>query len=238
MTSTQNYQEYTQLAMKNFAGKGDESRFLLVNAVVESFQPKRVLDVGCGAGQDLLTFLEKTGAFCFGIDAAENMGEIFSGKFDKRVSFARSVGEKLPFADESFDVVLCQVALPYMNNSETIAEIARVLQPGGFFLLKIHAPAFYFEMIRQRVKTGSARQIAYPLICLTAGMWHLITGTQLKNGIWQGKEIFQTKRFLEREFLRNNLQMKRSLPDTNKETPSFLAEKMGAGKNIQNNPGD
>lgn len=224
-----NYQEYAQAALGNYAQSDAASRHLLVSAV-ENIKIERVLDVGCGAGQEILPFLERTGAFCVGIDIAEELGKVAKSVFDakdfvQRVSFARADGASLPFANESFDVVLCQVALPYMNNRKTIAEIARILKPKGVFLLKIHAPAFYSGMIRERLKTLNPKQIAYPLICLIGSFWHSLTGKQFEKGFWQGKEIFQTRGFLEREFSKNSLRIKRELSDANVQTPSFYIVK-------------
>ncbi len=229
METADNFQEYTEQAIKKFAERSAAGRNLLVDAVKDK-NLRRILDVGCGAGQEILPFLEKTKAFCVGIDAANDLGKVarkvFSGKdYDKRFAFIRSFGEKMPFADASFDVILCRVALPYMNNRETIAEIARVLSKNGVFLLKTHAPPFYFGMIRERIKTLSARQIAYPLICLAGGAFHSLTGTQLQKGFWRGKEVYQTRRFIEKECARNDLKIEGFLSDTNVETPSFVIVK-------------
>ena len=229
MSAVSNYQEYTEQAITNFAQKGAAKRGLLVDAVVD-LKPEKVLDVGCGAGQELLPFLEKTDAFCVGIDAAAELGvvtpEIFSDRdFKNRFAFARSFGENLPFADASFDVVLCRVAIPYMNNRETIAEVARILRPEGVFLLKTHAPSFYFGMMRQRLKTLNPKQFAYPIICLTGGIFHSLTGKQPQKGFWKGKEIFQTQSFIEKECARNDLRIEGYLSDTNIETPSFVIVK-------------
>ncbi len=226
MTTISNYQEYTQTAIENFARRDAKSRCLLVDAVKEK-SVKNVLDVGCGAGQELLPFLEKTDAFCVGVDAAKELGkvtrDVFREKnFEKRFAFVRSFGEKLPFADASFDVVLCRVALPYMNNRRTIAEISRILKSNGVFLLKTHAPAFYFGMIKQRIKTFSPKQIAYPLICLTGGIVHSVFGKQLQKSLWKGKEIYQTQKFIEKECARNGMKIEGFLSDTNPETPSFV----------------
>lgn len=220
-----NYREYAQSALAKHAQSNAASRYALVSAV-ENIEIKRVLDIGCGAGQDILLFLERTKAFCVGIDVGDSLGDVTKVVFElnenrRKVGFARADGAALPFADASFDIVLCQVALPYMNNRRTIAEVARVLRPEGVFLLKIHAPAFYFGMLPERIKTLNPKQIAYPLICLTAGFWHSLTGKQLEKGFWQGKEVFQTRRFLKREFLKNDLRIERELSDTNSQTPSF-----------------
>ena len=229
MTTLDSYQEYAQAALENYAQRDEASRYLLFDAV-KDLNIKRVLDVGCGAGQELLPFLEKTGAFCVGIDIAGELGKITGKFFDEngfseRASFARSKGEELPFAGESFDVVLCRVALPYMNNRQTIAEIARILKPGGVFLLKIHAPPFYLGMIRERLPKLSLKQLAYPLICVTGSVWHLLTRKQMQNGFWRGKEVFQTRGFLRRECKKNGLRIERELADTNIQTPSFVIVK-------------
>lgn len=229
MTTGDSYREYTKQAIKNFVSQDLKSRYLLVSAVKDK-KIEKVLEVGCGAGQELLPFVEKTTAFCVGIDIAEELGAVGKVFFEKtdcenRVALVRSFGENLPFADESFDVVLCRVALPYMDNRQTIAEVARVLRPKGVFLLKTHAPAFYFGMIGRRWKTFSLKQIAYPLICLTGGMWHLLSKTQLKEGFWKGKEVFQTRRYLEKEFAKHGLKIAGELSDTNIQTPSFVVVK-------------
>ena len=229
MTTLDSYQEYAQAALENYAQTDEASRNLLFDAV-RNLEIKRVLDVGCGAGQELLPFLEKSEAFCVGIDIAEELGKI-TGKFfeekgfSEKANFARSKGERLPFADESFDVVLCRVALPYMNNRQTIGEIARILKPNGVFLLKIHAPPFYLGMIRERLPKLNLKQLAYPLICLMGSTFHLLTGKQLQNGFWKGKEVFQTRGFLRRECAKNGLRIERELADTNIQTPSFVIVK-------------
>lgn len=231
MTNISNYQEYAQLAIENFAQRDVASKYLLVNAVKDKL-PKTVLDVGCGAGQELLPFLEKTDAFCVGIDSAEELGKV-TGKFfqvknfNGRYKFLRAKGENLPFADESFDVVLCRVALPYMDNRKTISEISRILRFNGTLMLKTHAPLFYFEMIKQRAKTLNPKQIAYPLICLAGGIFHSISGKHLRKGLWKGKEIYQTRRFIEKECARNSLKIEGFLSDTNPQTPSFVIIKAG-----------
>ncbi len=230
MTTLDTYEEYARQTIENFARKDAASRRLFVNAVSGS-DIKTVLDVGCGAGQELLPFIEETGAFCVGIDVAPELGVVTQKFFramradETRAAFTRSNGETLPFSDASFDVVLCRVALPYMNNRRTIAEIARVLRPNGVFLLKTHAPRFYFGMISERWKTRSVKQIAYPVICLAGGAWHSLTGKQLQKGFWQGKEVYQTERFLRKEFARNNLRIEGFLADTNPKTPSFVVVK-------------
>lgn len=116
MTTLSDYREYARQEVENFALKNGANRYLLVDAV-KDLKVETVLDVGCGAGQELLPFLEKTEAFCVGVDTAEELGAVVPNVFQQteaknRVAFLRSFGENLPFADASFDVALCRVALP------------------------------------------------------------------------------------------------------------------------------
>jgi len=98
---------------------------------------RRVLDIGCGAGQTLVAS-DLKGAGAFGIDydfSALQMGKSLGAN----VSLVQATGERLPFADRSFDFVFSRVALPYMRIPPALREIARVLVPGGRIWLSLHS---------------------------------------------------------------------------------------------------
>lgn len=219
------YSDYARAVIASYDARTETERNLLFDAV-KDFKITRVLDLGCGPGQELLPFIENTDAVCIGVDIGEDLGMIAVPFFREkghgsRANFVRGGGERLPFANESLDVVLCRVALPYMNNRQTIAEVARILKSGATFLLKTHAPPFYFAMFAGRLKNMNPKQLAYPALCLLASAWHSVTGRQLNGGIWRGKEIFQTRAFLEKELAKHGLHIAGELADTNRQTPSF-----------------
>lgn len=223
------YRDYAQIAIERYETLDARRRFLLFDET-DALKIRAVLDVGCGAGTELLPFAEKSKALCVGIDIGKEVGEIGRELFkrkglENRAEFFQARGEELPFANESFDVVLCRVALPYMNNRKALREISRVLKADGKFFLKIHAPKFYFGMIRERIRTLSPKQLAYPLISLAGGAWNILAGKQPEGDFWKGKEIFQTEKFLLHELTKNGLRIEKNLPDTNAKTPSFLIVK-------------
>lgn len=221
------YQEYADAVLRDYGKRDETVRNLLCDALKDR-KIARILDVGCSVGQEFFPFLEKTDAVCYGVDIAEELGVLTQKIFAEnaeRVNFVRAAGEILPFADASFDAVLCRVSIPYMNNKMAIAEAARVLKKGGVYLLKTHAPPFYFRMIKDRLKTLNPKQVAYPMICLTAGIFHTATGKQLENGIWRGKEIYQTRAFLEKVFAENGMKIEKELSDTNPQSPSYFVVK-------------
>lgn len=226
-----NFEEYANESFRSFAGLDDLRRNSLVDAVSNA-APEFVLDLGCGGGHELIPFVERTAARCVGIDIAAELGKVIEDRFPRsdRVSFVRADSSSLPFPDGTFDVVICRVALPYMDNRRTLAETARVLKRGGVFLLKTHSPRFYFSMMIDRLRTLSPRMIAYPTICLAAGLFHSLSGRQLREGVWSGKEIYQTERFLKTELGRNDLRIEGRLPDDNPLTPSYRIVKFLAAQ--------
>jgi ubiquinone/menaquinone biosynthesis C-methylase UbiE len=98
---------------------------------------RRVLDVGCGAGQSLIA-CDLKGARAFGIDFDRTALSLGKKQLNTPAEMACASGEALPFRDQSFDFLFSRVALPYMNIPIALAEFHRVLRPGGSIWLSLH----------------------------------------------------------------------------------------------------
>lgn len=88
----------------------------------------RTLDVGCGEGR-FARKLSARGANVVGLDPVSLLLEAGQGRGG---GFVRGVGERLPFRTESFDLVVCYLALiDIADYRSALAEQCRVLRPGG-----------------------------------------------------------------------------------------------------------
>ena len=99
-------------------------------------EPETVLDVGCGTGRLLRRVGQRwPAARLIGVDAAEGMVEA-ARRLTPNATLSVAVAESLPLPDASVDVALSTLSFHHWNDqSAGVREIARVLRPGGCFVL-------------------------------------------------------------------------------------------------------
>lgn len=127
----------------------------LAEATVAAVAPgphHRMLDVACGTGLVARLFHGKV-AHLTGLDLTPAMAEQARPHLDALVI---GPAEHLPFPDATFDRVTCRQGIQFMDDRAAVAEMRRVLKPGGRLVL-IHLVAYgqedraeYFEILRLR----------------------------------------------------------------------------------------
>lgn len=93
----------------------------------------RILDLACGTGAVALAAERRrgTGAGITAVDINPAMLAVARRK-SREIAWREAAAEALPFADGSFDAVLCQFALMFLADRTTaLREMARVTRPGG-----------------------------------------------------------------------------------------------------------
>ena len=100
----------------------------------DKFAGARLVEVGCGMGTDLLQFA-RGGARCTGVDLTPRSVEISQHRFrlyGMPGDFSLADAERLPFADDSFDVFYSNGVLHHTpETSVAIREAHRILKHGG-----------------------------------------------------------------------------------------------------------
>ncbi|WP_135457732.1 methyltransferase domain-containing protein [Mycobacterium sp. DL99] len=94
----------------------------------------RVLEIGCGTGA-LLRALDDDGVLDLGIGVDVSSGMLAQarnrGRHRSRLRFAQVDGPQLDIPDDHVDVVICFLSFRYLDWDPVMAEIRRVLAPGG-----------------------------------------------------------------------------------------------------------
>jgi SAM-dependent methyltransferase len=159
---------------------------------------RRVLDVGCGAGQTLIAAAVGSGRECFGVDI-DPLALALGRTYSTELRLACAVGEALPFQPGSFDLVICRVALPYMHVATAFSEMSRVLRTGGEIWLVLHPFRMAVSWLWQSLRTGRVRAVVYRCFVIFNGTVLHLTGRQMPAPLGRIRwETFQTRRAIRR----------------------------------------
>lgn len=112
---------------------------------------ERVLDLGCGTGDSWRNLhLQVENFQIIGIDTRCDRAQAANFKYrDRGWTYVCGRGEQLPLPAGCLDGVFCEVAFPYMHIPRMLAELHRVLIPGGWLKATLHSPAFTWSEFRQ-----------------------------------------------------------------------------------------
>ena len=121
---------------------GQERRFEMIRAAAGPGLHGRVLDAGCGVGE-YLSRLEQEADQAVGLevelercqDAFQKCGQVLYGN-----------GEKMPFAENTFDMALSHEVLEHVHDDrQVVEEIVRVLKPHGRLIVFVPNRGYLFE---------------------------------------------------------------------------------------------
>ena len=115
--------------------------------LVEIVRPgDRVLDVACGTGI-VARRAAARGAEVVGADLNGQMLAVASAA-EPAIEWLEADAADLPFPDGAFDVVLCQQGLQFMPDpAAAVAEMRRVLAPGGRLAVSVWRPCAAYEIL-------------------------------------------------------------------------------------------
>jgi 2-polyprenyl-3-methyl-5-hydroxy-6-metoxy-1,4-benzoquinol methylase len=117
-----------------------------------AYKGKSLLEVGCGAGIDLVRFA-RAGAKVTGIDLSKTAIDLACKNFEQSEQSADlrlMNGEGMQFAEDTFDVVYAHGVLQYTADAaKMIAEIHRVLKPGGETILMVYNRHSWLNLMRK-----------------------------------------------------------------------------------------
>jgi ubiquinone/menaquinone biosynthesis C-methylase UbiE len=115
----------------------------------------RVLEVGCGAGTDLVRFA-KGGAQVTGVDVAASAIDLARRNFEQhglQADLREADGEHLPFPDDTFDLVYAHGVVQYTANDQRLVdECRRVLKPGQQAIFQVYNRVSWLNALSKLMK--------------------------------------------------------------------------------------
>jgi len=150
----------------------------------------RVLDIGCGTGNPPIRARVAPDDVLIGVDINPDAIRIAQARYPNR-DFICCRAESLPFSESRFDRVVSSVALPYTDIPAALAEMRRVLAPGGAVFMSVHHLGFTLKELRAAFPRPGAS--LFRLYVMLNGLFFHASGRTMKflNG---RQESFQTKR--------------------------------------------
>jgi SAM-dependent methyltransferase len=123
----------------------------------DGYRDRDVLEVGCGAGVDLARFA-RGGARVTGVDLAASAIELAAAHLEQQGLGGRlqvADGERLPFADDSFDLVYAHGVVQYTPSPRRLVdECRRVLRPGGEAVFQVYNRISWLNALSKVMKVG------------------------------------------------------------------------------------
>ncbi|MBT5309534.1 MAG: class I SAM-dependent methyltransferase [Rhodospirillaceae bacterium] len=135
----------------------------VVEMPLDDLAGKRVLEIGPGAGGHSALFA-RHGAIMTSADITFDRARSTQAKFDLMGEMAQgaqalqSDGENLPFADDTFDIVYSNGVLHHTPDTErAIAEVYRVLKPGGQAVIMLYRKSSWHYWVNMVIGVGILR---------------------------------------------------------------------------------
>jgi SAM-dependent methyltransferase len=157
----------------------DKLHHLLRLIDFNAYAGRRVLEVGCGAGVDLVRFA-RGGAAVTGVDVADSAIALARQNFAQqglRGDFLVADGEKLPLASGVFDFVYAHGVVQYTaDDAALVAECRRVLAPGGTAFFQVYNRVSWLNALSQVMKVGLEHEDAPVLKKYSPGEFRRLLG--------------------------------------------------------------
>ncbi len=140
-----------------------------INQIIEAAEPSpgmRVLDAATGTGVIARQFVGRVGdtGRIIGVDTAHRIEQArlaaLSAKVSRKLEWRVAAPDKLPFENESFDLVTCAMAFHRLPAAAFLASAYRVLKPGGRLIIADELAPVAPSQVREFMRRSYYRYIA------------------------------------------------------------------------------
>ena len=145
----------------------------------DAWRGKDVLDVGCGAGVEVVRWARGR-ARVTGVDIAQSAIDLARANLTQQhlaASLAVADGEALPFPDRSFDVIYAHGVVQYTESDQRlVTECHRALRPGGLAIFQMYNRRSWLHLLSKVMKVPLEHEDAPVLKRYTASEVRALVG--------------------------------------------------------------
>jgi SAM-dependent methyltransferase len=186
------------------SARAEWADFILHDFSFTDFAPgSRVLDVGCGSGEQLER-LRQAGLDTLG-------GEPTAPRVDEHIAPCvrtnSGVADHQRVESRSFDGLVCKVVLPYTDERKAIGEWARVVRPGGRVRASYHGAGYYLRYLTNG--PGLAPRV-YGARSIANTWWYALSGRRLPGFV--GDTLYQSSTRLADYYREFGFALERDVP--------------------------
>jgi SAM-dependent methyltransferase len=163
----------------------------------------RVLDVGCGTGEQLES-LRRSGLDAVGVEPSQSLVDALTARGQPVL---RGVAEQLPVEANSFDGLVCKVVVPYTDERLAITEWARVVRRGGCVRAVYHGAGYYLRYLMNGPGLGLR---VYAARALANTWWYALTKRRLPGFV--GDTLYQSSKRLAAYYRAVGFELEREWP--------------------------
>ena len=156
--------EYVRNQREFYSSTKDTGREFFRNSLVSNIDQLTIADVGCGAGDDAITYKQMGAMRVIGIEPSKVMLEEAKKSVEKSglgIELQQGKWDHIPLPNESVDAITARYSfhvVPDLDQSYT--EVARVLKKGGVFLISVPHPIHDAKVIKeQNLKQGEKMKV-------------------------------------------------------------------------------
>ncbi|MFZ2225900.1 MAG: class I SAM-dependent methyltransferase [Candidatus Moraniibacteriota bacterium] len=156
--------EYVENQRKFYSQAPDTGREFFRDSLRADIEKMTIADIGCGAGDDLITYRELGAKKVIGIEPSLSMlseAKKTLGENYPDIELVAGNWKHLPLADDSMDAIMGRYSFHVMSDfDEAILEVARVLKKDGLFLIAAPHPDHDAKIAaEQNLKLGEKMRI-------------------------------------------------------------------------------
>ncbi len=146
--------QYVAAQREFYSALPDTGRKFFQAVIKENVQNKTIVDIGCGAGDDLITYTNMGASRVIGVEPSVvmlNAANTTLKEKNVRAELIQGLWHRIPLPDASVDAVTSRYSFHIIPDfREAFREVTRILKTDGHFLIAVPHPKYDRKLVEEQ----------------------------------------------------------------------------------------